>query len=124
MTYQPNYYNISIQSIFVTDGIENRFEGLEEEIKTNEYRFIVRVLYDYFGIDVEFKEALKKGNLVIAFLSFEQMKILRGIYEDTLEYPIKYGRSYLKFETDGYVYDKPPCDQNCDCCECLDCCGY
>jgi len=121
MTYQPNHYNIFIQPIFVTDGIENSFE---EGVKTDEYRFIVRVLHDYFGLNLEFKAALKNGNFELAFLSYEQMKILRGIYEDTLEYPIKYGRSYLKFEIGAYCYDKPPCDQNCDCCECLGCCGY
>ena len=49
---------------------------------------------------------------------------LRGINEYTGEFLVKYKQSYLKFEIMTYVYDKPPCDQNCDCCECLGCCDY
>jgi hypothetical protein len=123
MSYEPNHYNIMIQPIFVNaDGGEFPFEGFNE---LTEYDFIAATLRLHFGNDLDFDEkTLIPGRMVIAQLSNAQMKILRGIWEDTGVVPVKYGRSHLKFELHGYVYDKPPCDQNCDCCECLGCCGY
>ena len=53
-------------------------------------------------------EKLKKGNnlgegeIIIETLSYEQMKILREIDEDTGDFYIKCGRSQLKFEINTY----------------------
>jgi len=40
--------------------------------------------------------------MIIDTLSYERMKILREIDEDTCDFPVKYGRSQLKFEIDTY----------------------
>jgi hypothetical protein len=126
-SYEPNHYSIYIQPIFVnTDAKEYPFASLDEEENTSiEYQFIVDTLRLHFGDEVDLtKKSLVPGRFVIAMLSNAQMKILRGICEYTGEVPVKYGRSYLKFEVHGYTYDKPPCDDNCDCCECLGCCDF
>ena len=126
MSYNPNYYNIVTKPIFVKDGKEYPFEGFfkDEEDARREFRCIVNVLRDYFGINVDFKQGSVKGTIEIAFLTNEQIIQLCGINEYTGEFLVKYKQSYLKFEIGTYVYDKPLCDQNCDCCECLGCCDY
>ena len=127
--YQPNHYGIFIKPIYVdAGGKEFPFAGLKEEEDNSEpieYKFIVDILRLYFGNDLNLNEkTLTPGTMEIDRLSNVQMKILRGIYEDTYEEPIKYGRSHLKFEVLFYSYDNPPCDDNCDCCECLGCCSF
>ena len=129
MSYNPNYYNIVTKPIFVKDGNEYPFEGLRKEEEgarrgsKMEFRFISNTLRYYFGDDVEFDEGIVKGTIELAFLTNEQMIQLKGIKE-YCEFPVKHEKSYLKFEIGTYVYDKPPCDENCDCCECLGCCEY
>jgi hypothetical protein len=95
--YQP--YDIHITPIYTKDGTEYKFEGLNYETRTS-FRFIVLTLRKYFGINLEFER--KKGEIIIETLSYEQMKILREIDEDTGDFPVKYGRSQLKFEIDTY----------------------
>ena len=126
MSYNPNYYKIVTKPIFVKDGNEYPFEGFfkDEGGAREEFRFIVNTLRDYFGINVDFKQGSVKGTIELAFLTNEQMIQLRGINEYTGEFPVKHEKSYLKFEIGTYVYDKPPCDENCDCCECLGYCDY
>ena len=124
MSYNPNYYKILTKPIFVKDGKEYPFEGFFEEDARREFICIINVLRDYFGINVVFNQGSVKGTIEIAVLTNEQMIQLRGINEYTGEFLVKYKHSYLKFEIVTYVYDKPPCDQNCDCCECLGCCDY
>ena len=122
--HNPTHYDIRFTSVFVKDGAEYPFEGLAEEKKdayrgsNMEFRFIVITLRDYFGDELEFYE--DGSDITIAFLSNEQMKMLRGIKEDTFEYPVKYGRSELKFDIYSYSYDKPPCNRT-DTCECDKC---
>jgi hypothetical protein len=124
-SYEPNHYSIYIHPIYVdANGKEYPFPGLDADTSL-EYQFIVDTLRLHFGNDVDLiKKSLVPGRFVIALLSNAQMKILRGICEYTRDVPVKYGRSYLKFDVHGYTYDKPPCDDNCDCCECLGCCEF
>ena len=121
MTYQPTHYDIWITPIFTKDGMEYKFEGL---IHVNEnrklFRFIVLTLRKYFGINLYFER--KETKIIIATLSSAQMKILREINEDTGDFPVKYGRSQLKFEIGTYKYDAPPCDGT-RMCECNECCN-
>ena len=98
--YQPTHYDdIHITPIFTKDGTEYKFEGPYYETRTL-FRFIVLTLRKYFGINFYFE--WKKGEIIIETLSYEQMKILREIDEDTCDFPVKYGRSQLKFEIDTY----------------------
>ena len=97
--YQPTYYDIHITPIYTKDGKEYKFEGLNTETRTS-FRFIVLTLRKYFGIFFQFER--KKGEIIIETLSYEQMKILREIDEDTGDFPVKYGRSHLRFEIDTY----------------------
>ena len=96
---QPIHYDIRITPIFTKDGTEYKFEGLNYETRTL-FRFIVLTLRKYFGITLYFER--EKGEIIIENLSYEQMKILREIDEDTCDFPVKYGRSQLKFKIDTY----------------------
>uniref|UniRef100_A0A6C0IHZ8 Uncharacterized protein n=1 Tax=viral metagenome TaxID=1070528 RepID=A0A6C0IHZ8_9ZZZZ len=97
--YQPTHYDICITPTFTKDGTEYKFEGLNNETRTL-FRFIVLTLRKYFGVNLHFER--KKGEIIIANFSYSQMKILREIDEDTCDFPIKYGRSQLKFKIDTY----------------------
>ena len=97
--YQPKHYDIRITPTFIKDGTEYKFEGLNNETRTS-FRFIVLTLRKYFGINLHFER--EKGEIIIANFSYEQMKILREIDEDTCDFPVKYGRSQLKFKIDTY----------------------
>ena len=97
--YQPTYYDIHTTPIFTKDGTEYKFEGLNPETRTS-FRFIILTLRKYFGIFFQFER--KKGEIIIETLSYEQMKILREIDEDTCDFPVKYGGSQLKFKIDTY----------------------
>ena len=97
--YQPTHYDIHITPTFIKDGTEYKFEGLNPETITS-FRFIVLTLRKYFGLDLDFERI--KTQMIIDTLSYEQMKILREIDEDTCDFPVKYGRSQLKFEIDTY----------------------
>ena len=101
--YQPIHYDIRITPIFTKDGTEYKFEGLNNETRTL-FRFIVLTLRKYFGINLYFERYFerKKGEIIIETLSYEQMKILQEIDEDTCDFPVKYGRSQLKFKIDTY----------------------
>jgi hypothetical protein len=130
MSYNVNYYDIVTNPIFVKDGVEYPFEGLSKEEEgarrgsNMEFRYIANTLRYYFGDDVDFDEGSVKGTIKLAFLTNEQMIQLSRINEYTNEFPVKHEQSYLKFKIGSHVYDKPPCDDNCDCCACLGCCGY
>jgi len=97
--YQPTHYDICITPTFTKDGTEYKFEGLNNETRTL-FRFIVLTLRKYFGVNLHFER--KKGEIIIAHFSYAQMKILREIDEDTCDFPVKYGRSQLKFKIDTY----------------------
>ena len=97
--YQPTYYDIHTTPIFTKDGTEYKFEGLNNETRTL-FRFIILTLRKYFGVNFQFER--KKGEIIIETLSYAQMKILREIDEDTGDFPVKYGRSQLKFKIDTY----------------------
>jgi hypothetical protein len=97
--YQPTHYDIHITPIYTKDGTEYKFEGLNTETRTS-FRFIVLTLRKYFGLDLDFERI--KTQMFIRTLSYEQMKILREIHEDTCDFSVKYGRSQLKFEIDTY----------------------
>ena len=84
--YQPIYYDIHTTPIFTKDGTEYKFEGLNPETRTL-FRFIVLTLRKYFGISFQFERKL--GEIIIETLSYEQMKILREIDEDTGDFPLK-----------------------------------
>jgi hypothetical protein len=96
---QPIHYDIRITPIFTKDGTEYKFEGLNYETRTS-FRFIVLTLRKYFGLNLDFERI--KTQMFITTLSYEQMKILREIDEDTCDFPVKYGRSQLKFVIDTY----------------------
>jgi hypothetical protein len=123
-TYQPTHYDISIAPIFTKDGSEHKYEGLTDAEKNgfgggkNEFRFIADTLRKHFGTDLHFD--MREDRAIIATLSSAQMKILREIYEDTVDFPVKYGRSRLKFEIGTYTYDAPQCEGTIMC-ECNDC---
>ena len=97
--YKPTYYDIHTTPIYTKDGTEYKFEGLNYETRTS-FRFIVLTLRKYFGLDLDFERI--KTQMIITTLSYEQMKILREIDEDTCDFPVKYGRSQLKFKIDTY----------------------
>ena len=97
--YQPTYYDICITPIYTKDGTEYKFEGLNTETRTS-FRFIVLTLRKYFGLDLYFERI--KTKIIIPTLSYAQMNILREIDEDTCDFPVKYGRSQLKFIIDTY----------------------
>jgi hypothetical protein len=124
-SYQTNYYRINIKPFFVKDYNKYLFGGLKAtRDSTNEYKFILDTLRCHLGDDLELKEGFHIGSFEIGFLSNEQMNLLRYIVEDTGAYPIKYGRSQLKFEIGTYLYDKPPCGSGeCHCFECIQSCG-
>ena len=99
--YQPTYYDIHIRPIFTKDDTEYKFEGYKNNDESRLlYRFIVLTLRKYFSIKLHFER--KKTQIIIPILSYEQMKILQEINEDTTDFPVKYGRSQLKFEIDTY----------------------
>jgi hypothetical protein len=97
--YQPTYYDIHITPTYTKDGTVYKFEGLNTETRTS-FRFIVLTLRKYFDLNLDFERI--KTQMFITTLSYEQMKILREIDEDTCDFPVKYGRSQLKFEIDTY----------------------
>ena len=97
--YKPIHYDIHITPTYIKDGTEYKFEGLNNETRTL-FRFIVLTLRKYFGLDLDFERI--KTQMIIDTLSYEQMKILREIDEDTCDFPVKYGRSQLKFKIDTY----------------------
>ena len=110
-TYQPTHYDIWVKPIFVKADGEYPFDGMliyenaGYEIATFEFRFIIDTLRHYFGDNLDFD--VVKNQIKILTLSNAQMKILRGILEDSCDCLLKYGRSHLKFEIGGYYYDKP-----------------
>ena len=123
-TYNPLHYDIWVTPTFVKDGQFYQFEGLDDDENgacrgvNFEFRFIVNTLRHYFGDNLDFDE--NENQIKIDMLSNEQMKTLRVINEDTCEFPVKYGRSYLKFEINGFKYIEPPCDNTMQC-YCRDC---
>jgi hypothetical protein len=118
-TYQPTHYNICITPTFTKDGTTYKYEGLPKDDETRIlFRFIVLTLRKYFGVNLHFD--MRETHVIITTLSSAQMKILREIDEDTGEFPVKYGRSQLKFEIGTYTYDAPPCEGTIMC-ECNDC---
>jgi hypothetical protein len=111
-------YNITINPLFVKDGKEYPFEGGKGN--SIEYRFIIKTLRKYFGDDVEIKKEIDGRTITLAFLTADELEILRHINEYTDEIPIKYGRSNLKFAIDDYKNNGPSCDGRTDC-ECSEC---
>ena len=99
------YYNIWITPIFIKEGSNYTFEGLNEDEQEDrgrnyEFRFILDTLRYYFGDDLDFEET---GNQIkISTLTSTEMLILAQIHQDTYEFPIKYGRSQMTFEINGY----------------------
>jgi hypothetical protein len=99
------YYNIWITPIFIKEGSNYAFEGLNEDEQEDrgrnyEFRFILDTLRYYFGDDLDFEET---GNQIkISTLTSAEMLILAQIHQDTCEFPIKYGRSQMTFEINGY----------------------
>ena len=99
------YYNIWITPIFIKEGSTYAFEGLNEDEQEDrgrnyEFRFILDTLRYYFGDDLDFEET---GNQIkISTLTSAEMLILAQIHQDTCEFPIKYGRSQMTFEINGY----------------------
>jgi len=123
--YEPTHYDIWVIPTFAKeDGTYCPFEGLSDDEQgarrgTNfEFRFIVNTLRQYFGDDLDFAEMANQ--IKIATLSNAQMQLLREINEDTCDFPVKYGRSHLKFEVNSYNYDAPSCE-NSMLCNCLEC---
>ena len=113
------HYNICITPTFTKDGTKYKYEGLPKDDETRLlFRFIVLTLRKYFGIHLHFD--MKETQVIIATLSSAQMKILQEIDEDTGDFPVKYGRSQLKFEIGRYTHDAPPCEGTIMC-ECNDC---
>ena len=99
--YQPTYYDIHITPTYIKDGTEYKFEGYKNNDESRLlYRFIVLTLRKYLSLYLHFKR--DKTQIIIATLSYEQMKILQEIDEDTCDFPVKYGRSQLKFKIDTY----------------------
>ncbi len=96
--------DVVLNPIFVKEGVEYPFEGLHPDQHgarrgaNYEFRFIVDTLRYYFGSDVDFDD---EGTKIKIKLSDAQKKVVQTIKEDTNEYPVKYGRSHLKFTIDG-----------------------
>ena len=112
MAYQPNHYNINVQPIFVFEGNEYPFEGLSAEEAADgqekrgsnmEFRFIVNTLRHYFGDDLDFEvDQYKSGIFTITLLNNQEINMINDIYEDTCDFPIELGRSYLKFKIEAF----------------------
>lgn len=109
MPYEPNYYEINIQPIFVMEGKEFPFDG-------NHSVFIVDKLREHLG-EVEIKEGYKTGTFEIKTLSQKQMIILRDIHIHTASL-LKY--TYLRFNIGIHKFDAEPCTGRVDC-ECAKC---
>ena len=96
--------DVLLNPIFVKEGIEYPFEGLLPDEHgahrgaNYEFRFIVDTLRYYFGDDVDFDD---EGTKIKRKLSDAQRNRVQTIEEDTNEYPVKYGRSLLKFTIEG-----------------------
>lgn len=100
-TNQLIHYNICVTPTFTKDGMKYKFEVLKDDDTRILFRFIVLILYKYFGINLHF--VMRKNKVIISMLSLDQMKILQEIAEDTGGYiPIKYGLAILKFEIEAY----------------------
>ena len=111
MSFEPNYYDIQIQPVFVKDGVKYPFTGLKaNKESTLEYKFIIDTLRSHFGDALDITEGFIKSTFEIAFLSNTHMKQLCDISEDTGAAPIKYGQSHLRFDIGSYLYDKSPSD--------------
>jgi hypothetical protein len=95
-TYQPPSSPYIITPTFTKDGVEYKFEGMYDNETRLSFRFIVLTLRKYLGVNGEF--AMRGPHVIISTLSSAQMKILRAIDEDTCDFPVKYGRSKLKFD--------------------------
>ena len=95
-------FDIWIKPIFVKDDIEYPFEGLAENEKGGfrglnfEFRFIVDTLRHYFGDDLDFDD--DEDKIKIKLKSYLDLNTLQLINYDTCDFPVKYGRSHLKFE--------------------------
>lgn len=117
-------YDICVTPIFVKDGMEYPFEGLvadEQGGKNMEFRFIVNTLRSYFGNDLDIDE--KGTQIRILLFSNELVRVLQIINEDTCEFPVKYGRTHLKFVITSYSYNSESlCEgtlsRECNECEC------
>lgn len=128
MISTTHYENIIIKPIFIKDEKIFPYEGswTDENIEgvkkiSFESIFIDHVLRLHLGNELEIGGSIsKKNHLELEKLSFEQMDKLIAIFEDTNDYPIKYGRSHLKFKLVKY---SPVCGPLCECCHCLGCCG-
>ena len=130
MAYQPNHYNINVQPIFVFEGNEYPFEGLTAEQAADgqmlrgsnmEFRFIVNTLFHYFGDELHYKvDQHKRGIFTVTLLSDQEINMLNDIYHNTNEFPVKYGRSHLKFKIEDFEYDAPECSLMPDCI-CMEC---
>ncbi len=98
------------------EGLDEDHEGLAEEVVDSsrvELELILDVLNYYFGVLelMNYDSNLIKGLFMIETLSQEQINVLKKICTYTVDYPTRYGPSYLKFRV---VTAK----QRCDCKTC------
>lgn len=102
----------------VDEGLGEDHEDLGEEVVDSsrvELELILDVLNYYFGVLalINYDSNLIKGLFMIQTLSQEQMNVLKKICTYTVDYPTRYGTSYLKFRV---VTAK----QHCDCKSCIE----
>ena len=106
MSYEPNYYNVQIQPIFIKNNVLYPFTGLKaNKESTLEYKFILDTLRSYFEDALDITEGFIRGSFEIGFLSNKQMKELRDISEDTGASLSNYGHSVLRFDIGSYLCD-------------------
>jgi hypothetical protein len=112
MPYEPNYYEINIYPILVSEGKEYPFIGNQADHCV----FIVEQLREHLG-EVDIKEGYKTGTFEIKTLSQKQMIILRDMHIDTASL-LKH--TYLRFNIGIHKFDTEPCTGRVDC-ECAEC---
>ena len=90
--------SMRIKPIFNKDGNDYAFQGCQPGLPkgaNTDFRYIVNTLRDHLGDDLDFTE--ENGTFIIPY-AVEDLSIVRKIYSDTHEFPIKIGRSHLWFE--------------------------
>ncbi len=112
MPYEPNYYEINIHPILVSEGKEYPFVGNQADHCV----CIVDQLREQLG-EVDIKEGYKTGTFEIKTLTQKQMIILRDMHIDTASL-LKY--TYLRFNIGIHKFDAEPCNGRVDC-ECAEC---
>ena len=100
--------SINIKPVYERNGIEYPFEcTFEKYWFCSEYRFSVDVLRNHFGDELSFE--YDHGIFKIQLDDIRDLHILRNIYDDTNQYPLREelydNGTHVKFEIISYSFD-------------------